>query len=602
MKFNIPQSPTRREIILGDFAGVDFTSAKADTRRCSNGYNFTNNNGVIEKRNGYKVLAWLGNDANINGVWNVDTTTDEFFVVHCGTKLYEMKTDFSSYQVVLEGMKDTISNGEIIGGKLLIVDGKRAVVYDPLVDTDRVKYLDQMGYIPITQISRFPNGTMSQSFESPNQIQNKRINMFLSNDTDTEYQLDATGLVSVDLVEVMDMNGNWQKRTDFTVDLINGKVIFTSPIGNPPVDGRDSVRITFSVKTDLTLINKCTIMTAYGYNGSNNRVFLSGNDEYSNMIMYSHFNDITYMPVENIMRIGMITAPVTGFSKLNSGQLAVLKDVSDTDSTIFILGSAMYNGVEAFPILDSHRSEGNIGRNAQDNLINEPFILTRNGIFAVNTGELSEEKFTQHRSYYIDGKLLKESNLKNAVGITNQGKYYLAINDNVYVADSRFRSIAENSRLTNFQYEWYYWTGLPVRVWFKWEGKLYFGDKSGNICTFRDNDDTDRFLDIDTPVQSLWTSTMLNLGTITYKKNIRRVSIGTSNDSELVVGYVLKSGEKEVLDRIFANVDFPKVASIRKKAKKLSQLSIYVESENAYNMSFDEIGFIYTVGNYYKGD
>ena len=84
------------------------------------------NSGVIEipgklkGKNGYKVLAYLGKQANINGVWNVDTINGEYFVVHCGTELYEMRTDFSGYTVILSGLADRISKGIIINSKLLI--------------------------------------------------------------------------------------------------------------------------------------------------------------------------------------------------------------------------------------------------------------------------------------------------------------------------------------------------------------------------------------------------------------------------------------------------------------------------------------------------
>ena len=81
----------------------------------------------------------------------------------------------------------------------------------------------------------------------------------------------------------------------------------------------------------------------------------------------------------------------------------------------------------------STKGEGNIAKNAHATLINEPLILTQNGVFALNTGTYTDERYTYHRSYYIDNRLKKEYKLQNAVGISNDGKYYLAINDNVYV-------------------------------------------------------------------------------------------------------------------------------------------------------------------------
>ena len=605
--FSVPSSPTTYETNLSGFLGVDFSSSitDIDKRRSPRGYNFINNNGTIEKRNGYKVLAYLGQEANINGVWNVDTVNGEYFVVHCGTKLYEMAVDFTSYTEIFSGLEDKISQGTIINSKLLILDGFRAIVYDLLEETDKVKYLDQIGYIPTTQIARSPNGLQSQIYESKNLVQDCSINLFTSNETDKIYQLDDTNITSIERVEILNENGEWTINSDFTTDLEKGQVIFNNPIGATPVDGRDNVRIKYKKvnNKNKTQINKCKIMQVYGYAGANNRVFLSGNPDHANIVMYSHLDDITYMPVENVIRTGLEIVPITGMAKLNNGKLAVLKDVSDTDSTRFYIGYGTYNGNEVFPLEGSAKGEGNISYYAHDVLINEPLILTQNGVFALNTATLSDERYVYHRSYYIDAKLRQESNLKDAIGIVNDGKYYLAINDHVYVADSRFKSSTNNSKYSNYQYEWYYWTNLPVRVWFVWNGELYFGDKYGNICKFRDDDDTDRFKDNTENVEAEWNSVVLDLNNLAHKKNIKRVSLSSNpTNSQLTIGYRLKGGDKQVLTKIYTNSTYPKTTMIRKKAKKLSFFSLYIENKENSNMNFNAICVVYTVGSYYKGD
>lgn len=608
--FNVPSSPTTYEANLTSFLGVDFSSSitEIDRRRTPNGYNFINTNGTIEKRNGYKVLAYLGQKANINGIWNVDTINGEYFIVHCGTKLYEMQTDFTSYTEILTGLADKISQGVIINSKLLILDGKRAIVYDLLETTNKVKYLDEIGYIPTTQIARSPNGLASQLYESVNLIQDSRINLFTSNETDTTYQLDETDIDEVELVEVLDENGQWITKTkndDYNVDLAKVQVKFLVTVGKPPVDGRDNVRIKFKkVNSENKLqINKCDIMTVYGYAGANNRVFLAGNPDYANILMYSHLEDITYFPVENVIKVGLEVVPITGIIKLNSGKLAVLKNVSDTDSTIFYIGYATYNGSEAFPLEGSTKGEGNIAKHAHDMLINDPLILTKNGIFALNTATLTDERFVYHRSYYIDVKLKQEENLEQAIGIVNDGKYYLAINNHVYVADSRFKSTSNYSKYSDYQYEWYYWTNLPVKVWFVWNNELYFGDKYGNICTFRDNSDVNRYKDNTENVEAEWNSIVLDLNRPANKKNIKRISISSNpTNSKLIIGYRLKGGSKQVLTKVYIDSTYPKTTIIRKKAKKLSFFSLYIENKEDSNMSFNTICVIYTVGSYYKGD
>ena len=608
--FNVPSSPTAYEANLVGFLGVDFSSSISDIdqRRSPNGHDFINTNGTIEKRNGYKVLAYLGQNANINGIWNVDTVSGEFFVVHCGTKLYEMKTDFSQYTEILTGLADKISQGIVINSKLLIIDGTRAIVYDLLKQSSRASYLDQIGYIPTTQISRDPNGLASTAYEKVNLVSDSKVNQFLGNATDTTYQLDETNITSIDKVEVLNNNGEWVTKTattDYTVDLTNGQVIFNSAVGVSPVDGRDNVRITYSKTSSAnkSQVNKCSIMRVYGYAGANNRIFLGGNPDYANIVMYSHLEDITYIPVENVIKIGLEVCPIKSLIRLNDGKLAALKEVSDTDSTIFYIGYGTFNGQEVFPLEGSTKGEGAINNTAHATLLNEPLILTNNGVFALNTAPITDERYVYHRSYYIDTKLRTEANLENAVAAVNDGKYYLAINNHVYVADSRFKSNSSNSKYSNYQYEWYYWTNLPVRVWFVWNNELYFGDKSGNICKFRDNSDSNRFKDVSTNVSAEWNSAILDLHSPTKKKNIKRIAIESNpTNSKLEVGYRLKGGNKHVLSKEYINSTYPKTAMIRKKAKKLSFFSLYIENNEASNMSFNSICVVYTIGSYYKGD
>ena len=609
--FNVPSSPTTYEANLTGFLGVDFSSSISDIdkRRSPRGYNFINNNGTIEKRNGYKVLAYLGQKANINGIWNVDTVSGEFFIVHCGTKLYEMKTDFSSYTEILTGLANTISQGVIINSKLLILDGNRAVVYDLLESTNKVKYLDEMGYIPTTQIARAPNGLASQIYEQVNLMSDSRINLFTSTETDTTYQLDDTNITAVELVEVLNENAEWVIKKvndgDYRIDLSKGQVIFSSAVGKPVIDNRDNVRIKYKkiIESNKSQINKCSMMCVYGYAGANNRVFMSGNPDLPNIISYSHINNVTYIPADNTIVAGLEVVPLTGLVRLNDGKMAALKDVSDTDATLFRIGYATFNGEERFNIEGSVKGEGNISNYAHDTLINEPLILTSNGVFALNTATLTDEIYVYHKSYYIDAKLKQEPNLKNAVGISNDGKYYLAINDHVYVADSRFKTTNSNSKYSNYQYEWFYWTNLPVKIWFVWNNELYFGDKYGNICKFRNNSDENRFKDNTKNVEAEWNSVILDLNNIANKKNIKRVAISSNpTNSQLDIGYRLKNGDKQVLSKVYTNSTYPKTTIVRKKAKKLSFFSLYVENKENTNMNFNSICVVYMIGSYYKGD
>ena len=132
---------------------------------------------------------------------------------------------------------------------------------------------------------------------------------------------------------------------------------------------------------------------------------------------------------------------------------------------------------------------------------------------------------------------------------------------------------------------------------------MYFGDKYGNICKFRDNSDENRFKDNTNNVEAEWNSVILDLNNIANKKNIKRVAISSNpTNSQLDIGYRLKNGDKQVLSKVYTNSTYPKTTIIRKKAKKLSFFSLYVENKENTNMNFNSICVVYTVGSYYKGD
>ena len=151
-------------------------------------------------------------------------------------------------------------------------------------------------------------------------------------------------------------------------------------------------------------------------------------------------------------------------------------------------------------------------------MINDPLFLSSQGVFAL-TGSDGEKAIMQ-RSYYVNGKLLKENNLEDAIAISVDGKYYLGINNHVYIADSRYLSYPKHSKTEQYQYEWYYWDNIPARIFFSWNNKLYFGTQLGQICEF-----TDAYLDIDKPVEAYFETPFLDMGTNQYAKTIKRISL-----------------------------------------------------------------------------
>ena len=287
------------------------------------------------------------------------------------------------------------------------------------------------------------------------------------------------------------------------------------------------------------------------------------------------------------------------YSRLNDGTLAIHKKQSDTDCTIYYRSTNLLDNLEVFPLKAGVKNIGCVSRYANCNLLNDPLFLSEQGVFAVigNNGE----KYAQQRSYYINGKLEKESNLENAVAISLLGKYYLAVNNHVYIADSRYLSYPKHAKTEQYQYEWYYWDNLPIRTFFVWNNILYFGTDDGKVCKFNDG-----YLDGDVPVKSYWETPFLELNSSFFAKTIKTVTliINPYNDCDITFGYELDDGTVEIISKSYHNLtdDFPKTIQEKEKIKKFMFIKFFMKNETEYKMLFERLIIEFILAGKYRGN
>lgn len=614
--FNVPAAKTKNIYSIENFMGVDFTSSpiEVDKRRSPNAKNIINNNGYNESRNGYEEVLKL--DDQINGVWNIDTEERELFLIHSGEKLYEVSTDFSIKTVVITGMTNNRSSGLYIGEKLVIFDGTRVVCYGKFENGYEARFLDECGYIPTTSVARDSSGG-GEDYELINLMSPYRINTFLaeiikeeitdsegnitiSESEQTKFKLDDTNITEVTLVEVLTNDGSWEVVTNYTVDKENGIVTFETAPGESPVLGRDNVSIRYKKELleNISKINKCNIITLFGYEGNNNRIFASGNPEFPNYDFHCEQDDPTYWPDENFTKIG--TEPIVAYSRLNDGTLAIQKKQSDTDCTLYYRSSNLLDNVEVFPLEDGIKNIGCISKYANSNLLNDPLTLTDQGVYSI-IGQANGEKAFQSRSYYVNGKLIKEKNLEDAFALSFQGKYYLCINNHVYIADSRYLSYPKHSKTEQYQYEWWFWDNIPARILFSWNNDLLFGTKDGQICKFND-----KYKDLDVPVDIYWETPFLELNSNTLAKTIKNVTLVLNPivNSDLILGYELDDGSTEIVHKVYENLqdDFPKVIQEKEKIRKFMFVKFFMKNNKDTRLTFERLFLEYINSGKYKGN
>lgn len=541
-RFNVPSSPARSVVKIETFKGVDLNSSPSnvETYRSPNAPNMMRDvPGKVRKRQGYEKTAAYG--GRINGVHILKDIEagEEKELIHAGDKLY------LDGAVIYEGMADERSVGRQFYGKLFIFDGKKALCYGEFEEKEaaaaegeekpkvwEVRALEDEAYIPTVIISRNPTGG-GTTLEPLNLIGRKWKESFLSDGTSKVYQL-TTEKLDADAVEVriMTKEGEWTDKkegTDFTVDREKGTVTFTTAPGASPVTGFDNVEITAAKTREgyADKINKCRIMTLYGVNGGMDRIFISGNPDYPNQDWYCKMNDGFFWGDLWYSTLGQDGSAIVGYIIIND-RLAVLKSDAEEGRNVILRKGEIENDEAVFPIIGTLSGRGALGSHAFGHLGSEPLFLTDIGIMAITAADLTGEKYSQSRSYYIDNVLTAEKGLEDAFAYVWRDFYLISTGSGrVYLLDGLQKSYDRNSPYSHFQYECYYWDNVPARVfWEDGEGRLCFGDAEGNTFRFYDDMTSQTsYNDDGVAIPARWDTPDLS-GKLFYKnKNFRRVDL-----------------------------------------------------------------------------
>ena len=531
--FNVPESPTTFSHSITNFLGVDYNDPiYSDARHSPNMKNMILENNYLKKRYGLKIKMHVDN-APIYGIWNYDVPSDDDFseviIAHCGNKLYEITPDFSLKTVVMTGLAENDSFGMFLGDKLVILDGKRAIVYGKYNNSYGAQFMDMVAYIPTTTIGLTPNGLNGTHYEDVNLMTQFRINEFLSDGSSKEYHTDShsisTNSADTSVWILNNETGLWdlQDQTSYSINS-DGIIIFNEPPVKGAMTGRDNVRISFKSTTEdhANLINKCRFCTTFGYQGNNQRLFYSGNSEQPNVDWHSDLvaaqPDPTYIPDTSFAVIG--SQPIKGYLRLSDGTLAILKGLSDTDCSIYYRTSNANGIYDVFPLLSGTKNVGCLNIYTCCNVQNAAMFLGELGVYQATVGVASStaERYADNKSYYINKKLLKEDCLYNAKALSIGGYYYLFINNKIYVCDTTKQTLPKNGSI--YQYQWFpFESSTLVQSVMRWNNQVVIGDTLGNIKMFG-NDYID---DIDTThseeVECYYESMPIDFSTSAYNRS-----------------------------------------------------------------------------------
>lgn len=483
--------------------------------------------------------------------------------------------DLSCFAIkkIRAGVANTKTNFFTFNDKLYILNGQEYLVYDGET------CIPVEGYVPKIRIATPPAGG-GTSYEGINLLTGKKRQTFSADGTATIYQLAETAVNSVDKVLV---NGALKTvTTDYTVDLVNGKVTFTTA----PAQGVDNVEIWWTKGTgQRSEVTGYTQFMLYG--GKNDtRVFLYGNG--TNRMIFSDLADgvpsAEYFPALNYADVGSSENPITYVTKQYDRQL------------IFTTRGAYYSTYvydstlgASFPVYPLNDKVGNIPLGQGQLIQNSPFTI-QNGVYEWIATTIRDERNAKLISERVQAGL-DELDLKNCItyNFKKYGEYWLCVGNKIYVYNYRNDT-------------WYYFELYDTPTCFlTYNGTLYMGTQSGQIMEWAKYgiDTIPKYLtDNGHTIYSLLETGFIDFGENYRRKFLNFAWIGLKPETRSVCFVEWEtdydsSTEPEVIDYSlldFTNIDFsnftflcnynPQPFRLKLKAKKFTVFKLILTNDS----------------------
>lgn len=548
-----------------NFKGVDFSNRKDEVSlyRSPDALNvwknYKSSNGrCIETRPDIELIDEFDNP--VYGLFFYTINTIDHKIVHTGTSLIDIDMSTGEKKVIKEmGMKPAKSQAFISNNILFIKDGLNYLEYDG----ETIK--DVEGTIPVTFINCRPAGG-GVAYQDHNMLSAKEQNWFLADGKSTEYMLNDKEITSVDKVWVEDVLKT--KDTDYTVDLVLGKVIFKTAPVEPNTEGQDNVKIEYTKNSQSKIdrIRKCTLLTMF-----DDRIFFSGNRDYPNYIFHSEYNGITgiadprYISDTDYYTEGIDTSAVKAMVAGNNA-LWVFKEPSQANTSIFYhIPNDIYNEnvgetQRAYPSTHSSISTGCVG--SATNFLDDIVFFSTRGMEGMATADITTEQILSHRSDLVDSRLLNETNYKNMILEEWEGYLLVIIDNHVYLADSQ----------SEIQYEWYYWElDINVTCTSVKDGVLYLcGDNKVYTLT-----------KTNTNINSYWTTLEDEFKYPQYLKTTNKKGCVVDVIGDITISMKLDNNKFEKIDSYKNTKGF---VVCKKKKKKWKSIQMKFSSNKPFSL------------------
>lgn len=563
-----------------------------------------------------------------------------WYLYHVGKDFYLRASDLGTFSKVFDDANEHISRSWQINDNSYIVDGKDIYEFSIEEGESVHKIEGDYAYVPTVTIQKEPSGG-GQSYEAFNCLQPGFKETFSGTSGTTKYQLTFGDLDETPVKAwVADSNMNMipkTENTDFTVNRETGQVTFNTAPGPSPQQGEPNVEIQAyrTVEGYRDRITKCTFGVMFGVAGAPDRIFLSGNPEHPNWDFYSQFKDPTYFPDTGYSVLGSEQSAINGYA-IVSNYLATFKDGFDPSQAVFVREGDMLEDEEAgtseavFKLINTLQGEGVTAPYSVGYLQTEPVFLTKVGIYAITEQDITGEKYSQNRSFYLDGKLRKEPNMNTALAVVYDNQYILALNGQLYILDGLQATRTDKSEpYSTRQYAGFYCTDIPaITLWT--DDALCFGTADGKVCRFyTDEEAITSYNDDGKPIYACWETPDLD-GNLFYKNKTfryfaarmmkaiktsvklysKKLGIWTMNDQEAwqfikeqnAVGTVFDFNDMDFNLLSFSADTTERVVHTKLRVKKVDKARFRLEN-GEYNEPFglSDVALEYVESGNYKG-
>jgi hypothetical protein len=284
-------------------------------------------------------------------------------------------------------------------------------------------------------------------------------------------------------------------------------------------------------------VTDCKFGKLWGYNGARNRLFISGNETFKNIVYHStqvNFytkltsntienlnNDFTYFSDLDYNIMGTDNSRVKALEVLANGSLLVLKEENSFEASVYTIkasltkalafdGSAVKAGdgitdlqEEIYLANIGNQGHGGVNPLAVANINSDTIFLSKVGLraFIISENLPIEETRSVSASTLIDKKLLQDKDYFSNAVMYSFGEYlYLALNGTIYVASEQYLA----SDIGPKEYEWWVLKGyeylsndiknyadIKVRNFLTYDGELYFYNQDG-LFKFVENQYVDK--------------------------------------------------------------------------------------------------------------